>query len=192
MLGTRNYYQHTIGRLGSLALANTSDPGAAGSGGGLHRAFVRGHESLCDSCEESHDHAEGYSVGAADTRGLGWAGLIYEHDSGCWWSFGSRTPTGGLEGLLVRSIGVMALDETVMGAFLRMPEGLSGGPRLAFPSALTREAMMETACVLAPRSRCSTTLLRLHVTLGCGIWCVLMQLTLMLQHAPMEGMKRAL
>lgn len=50
--------------------------GAAGGERGVPGASFRGHESVCDSCEEGYYHAEGHSVGEEDSGGVGGAGLM--------------------------------------------------------------------------------------------------------------------
>ena len=56
-------------------MAVASDSSAARSVGGVPGASLRGHELVCDTREEGYDHAEGYTVGETDTRGLGRFGM---------------------------------------------------------------------------------------------------------------------
>ncbi|KAK3037777.1 hypothetical protein RJ639_030696 [Escallonia herrerae] len=41
--------------------------GAVGGGGDIPGGTVRGHQSVRDSCQEGHDHAQGYPASEEDT-----------------------------------------------------------------------------------------------------------------------------
>lgn len=54
------------------ALAIASHTSAPGGRRGIPCSFIRGLESMRHTCEACHNHAEGYTTRATDTRRLGW------------------------------------------------------------------------------------------------------------------------
>ena len=78
-LGKGDIEQHGSRLFGSDAVAEPGHPGATRGCGGILSALVRRYESVRNTCKSGHDHAEGYSIGETDTRGLGWIGI-----TACW------------------------------------------------------------------------------------------------------------
>src|SRR2546423_4350841 len=52
-------------------MAESGNPGVAGSRRGVSGASVRGHESVRDTCETGDNHAEGYTISEENQGGLG-------------------------------------------------------------------------------------------------------------------------
>ena len=57
-------------------MAVASDPGVAGSRGGVPSSSIRGYQSMRYSCETRYYYAEGYRARAEDSWRVGRFGLI--------------------------------------------------------------------------------------------------------------------
>lgn len=66
------------GRGRGIAVAVAGDSGAARSRRGVSGPPVRGYEFVRYTCEESHDHAEGYTACETDKGVVGWGWVNFE------------------------------------------------------------------------------------------------------------------
>lgn len=59
-----------------FTVAEPGDPGIAGGRRGLSRTSIRGHKSVCDTCETGHNHAEGHTISEENSGSMGWVGVV--------------------------------------------------------------------------------------------------------------------
>ena len=76
LLGEGDFKQYGSRLVRSDTVAEPGDPSTTGGRRGVLGAFVRGHKPVRNTCESGHDHAEGYSAGETNKRGLGWFGMM--------------------------------------------------------------------------------------------------------------------
>ena len=65
-VGERDLPKHGARIVLRHAMAVPGHPSTARGGRGVPGASVRGYESVCYTCEEGYDHAEGLPIGEAD------------------------------------------------------------------------------------------------------------------------------